>query len=71
MRPNSEADCAYGDGDRVDNVKPGAGIDADIGVGILRDTGMDPENYAKIDVFDMVEAQAAKTGPVVLRKRDR
>ena len=37
----------------------------------LRDTGTDPENYAKVDVFDMVESQSDKTGPVVLRKRDR
>ena len=37
----------------------------------LRDTGTDPENYANVDVFDMVESQSDKTGPVVLRKRDR
>jgi hypothetical protein len=37
----------------------------------LRDTGTDPENYAKLDVFDMVEEQSAKTGPVKLRKEDR
>jgi hypothetical protein len=40
-------------------------------VNFLRDTGTDPESYAKIDVFDMVENQSDKTGPVVLRKRDR
>jgi hypothetical protein len=37
----------------------------------LRDTGTDPENYAEVDVFDMVESQSDKTSPVVLRKRDR
>ena len=37
----------------------------------LRDTGTDPENYSEIDIFDRVESQSDRTGPVVLRKRDR
>ena len=37
----------------------------------LRDTGTDPESYAKIDIFDLAESQSDRTGPVVLRKRDR
>jgi hypothetical protein len=48
--------------------RPGAYTNNESG---LRDTGTDPENYAKIDVFDMVESQSDKTGPVKLRKQDR
>ena len=33
----------------------GAGPYEDKNADFLRDTGTDPENYAKIDVFDMVE----------------
>ena len=65
-------DYVPGDGikrsDRLDSRGRGAYVDEDK---ILRDTGTDPENYAKIDIFDMAEAQSDKTGPVVLRKRDR
>jgi hypothetical protein len=48
--------------------QPGAYTNNDSG---LRDTGTDPENYSEIDIFDRVESQSDRTGPVVLRKRDR
>jgi hypothetical protein len=37
----------------------------------LRQSKTDPENYEKIDIFDMVESQADRPGPVRLRKRDQ
>jgi hypothetical protein len=37
----------------------------------LRRSKTDPENYDKIDILDMVESQADRTGPVRLRKRDQ
>jgi hypothetical protein len=49
----------------------GAGVYEEKNADFLRDTGTDPENYAKVDVFDMVESQSDKTGPVKLRKEDR
>ena len=37
----------------------------------LRDTGTDPENYPKVDIWDLAESQSDRTGPVRLRKRDQ
>lgn len=49
----------------------GAGPYEDKNADFLRDTGTDPESYAKIDIFDLAESQSDRTGPVKLRKRDR
>jgi hypothetical protein len=49
----------------------GAGKYEDKDASFLRDTGTDPENYAKIDIFDMVDGQSDRPGPVRLRKRDQ
>ena len=37
----------------------------------LRDAGTDPENYPKVDIWDLAESQSDRTGPVRLRKRDQ
>jgi hypothetical protein len=70
VRPAS-VDYVRGDGvARRDTVKSAGQRYTDNESG-LRDTGTDPENYSKVDIFDMVESQSDKPGPVVLRKRDR
>ena len=71
VRPNSSVEGAKGDGvRRVDTVKSDGQRYTSNESG-LRDTGTDPENYSEIDIFDRVESQSDRAGPVVLRKRDR
>ena len=79
VEPRSATEGARGDGvKRVDNVKPGRGVDDDIGVGVLRNkepdgpgrtnTSRDSGGGDAHDLFDNVErnsnAGRDKTGPV-------
>ena len=72
VRPNSEADCAAGDGiHRRDNVKPGKGITDDIGVGILRNKMPDDQSggAGNRQIWDEVEGQSSDDGNRAVKSR--